>query len=71
MFFYLYLCTGLSLYPRVEKAELSFRPDDDDSFRTYTKAMKEFLDSYDTEKQTDMMMFEDCGGTRLHMFSVT
>ncbi len=29
--------------------------------------MKEFLDSYDMEKQGDMMTFENCGGTRLHI----
>uniref|UniRef100_A0A8C1MUT0 Sodium/potassium-transporting ATPase subunit beta n=1 Tax=Cyprinus carpio TaxID=7962 RepID=A0A8C1MUT0_CYPCA len=56
---------GLSHYPRSDKAELIISPEDDDTYRTYVKAMKEFLDSYDMEKQKDLMKFEDCGGTKL------
>ncbi|XP_016129903.1 sodium/potassium-transporting ATPase subunit beta-233-like [Sinocyclocheilus grahami] len=52
---------GLTHYPRSDKAELIINPEDDDTYRTYIKAMKEFLESYDTEKQGDLMTFEDCG----------
>lgn len=64
----IYLCTGLSHFPRSDKAELIFSPDDVETFLKYTKVMKDFLVPYDLENQRDQMKFEDCGGTRLHIF---
>uniref|UniRef100_A0A8C1LD79 ATPase Na+/K+ transporting subunit beta 1b n=1 Tax=Cyprinus carpio TaxID=7962 RepID=A0A8C1LD79_CYPCA len=58
---------GLTHYPRSDKAELIINPEDDDTYRTYTKAMKDFLVSYDIENQGDQMKFEACGGIRLHI----
>ncbi|KTG33840.1 hypothetical protein cypCar_00016729 [Cyprinus carpio] len=52
---------GLTHYPRSDKAELIINPEDDDTYRTYTKAMKDFLVSYDIENQGDQMKFEACG----------
>ncbi|XP_050967422.1 sodium/potassium-transporting ATPase subunit beta-1b [Labeo rohita] len=52
---------GLTHYPHSDKAELIINPEDDDTYRSYTKAMKDFLERYDMEKQGDMMTFEDCG----------
>uniref|UniRef100_A0A1A8GHX1 Sodium/potassium-transporting ATPase subunit beta n=1 Tax=Nothobranchius korthausae TaxID=1143690 RepID=A0A1A8GHX1_9TELE len=52
---------GLSHTPRTEKAEVSFRPKDFETYLPYTKALKEFLSQYDEEKQRDQMKFEDCG----------
>ncbi|KAF7207058.1 sodium/potassium-transporting ATPase subunit beta-233 [Nothobranchius furzeri] len=52
---------GLSHTPRTEKAEVSFRSKDFETYLPYTKALKEFLSQYDEEKQRDQMKFEDCG----------
>ncbi|XP_065110415.1 sodium/potassium-transporting ATPase subunit beta-1b [Paramisgurnus dabryanus] len=52
---------GLAHYPRSDKAELIFSPDDVETYLKYTKSMREFLAAYDPEKQQDQMKFEDCG----------
>uniref|UniRef100_A0A1A8MPX1 Sodium/potassium-transporting ATPase subunit beta n=1 Tax=Nothobranchius pienaari TaxID=704102 RepID=A0A1A8MPX1_9TELE len=52
---------GLSHTPRTEKAEVSFKSKDFETYLPYTKALKEFLSQYDEEKQRDQMKFEDCG----------
>uniref|UniRef100_A0A1A8C0C3 Sodium/potassium-transporting ATPase subunit beta n=1 Tax=Nothobranchius kadleci TaxID=1051664 RepID=A0A1A8C0C3_NOTKA len=52
---------GLSHTPRTEKAEVSFRSKDFETYLPFTKALKEFLSQYDEEKQRDQMKFEDCG----------
>ncbi|XP_072540249.1 sodium/potassium-transporting ATPase subunit beta-1a [Salminus brasiliensis] len=52
---------GLSHTPRSDKAEISFSMSDDESYRAYTKNMKELLDAYSDDKQTDELQFEDCG----------
>uniref|UniRef100_A0A3B1IE03 Sodium/potassium-transporting ATPase subunit beta n=1 Tax=Astyanax mexicanus TaxID=7994 RepID=A0A3B1IE03_ASTMX len=52
---------GLSHTPRSEKAEISYSLSDDDTYRFLTKAMKELLEPYSEEKQTDENQFEDCG----------
>lgn len=68
VFLFMYLCTGLSHFPRSDKAELIFSLDDVETYLKYTKVMKDFLAPYDIEKQRDQMKFEDCGGIRLHIF---
>lgn len=52
---------GLSHTPRSEKAEISFTASDDETYRLFTKAMRDLLEPYSEEKQTDDTQFEDCG----------
>uniref|UniRef100_A0A3Q4ATN0 Sodium/potassium-transporting ATPase subunit beta n=1 Tax=Mola mola TaxID=94237 RepID=A0A3Q4ATN0_MOLML len=53
---------GLSHTPRSDKAEVTFNPNDVESYLPYTKALMDILAKYDEETQNDLMMFEDCGG---------
>nr|ADO28124.1 sodium/potassium-transporting ATPase subunit beta-233 [Ictalurus furcatus] len=52
---------GLSHTPRSDKSEISYILSEEDSYRDYTKAMKELLEPYKDEKQVDDMKYEDCG----------
>ncbi|XP_017553571.1 sodium/potassium-transporting ATPase subunit beta-1a [Pygocentrus nattereri] len=54
---------GLSHTPRSEKAEISFSKQDDNSFDPYIRNLRELLEPYKDEKQTDIQKFEDCGAT--------
>lgn len=54
--------TGLTHTPRSEKAEVTFNPNDVESYLPYTKALNDILAKYDEETQKDLMMYEDCGG---------
>ncbi|XP_036426216.1 sodium/potassium-transporting ATPase subunit beta-1a [Colossoma macropomum] len=51
---------GLSHTPRSDKAEISFSLSDEDSYRAYVKTIKELLEPYNEEKQTDITKYEDC-----------
>lgn len=55
---------GLTHTPRSEKSEVTFSPKDFETYLPYTRAMKEFLEKYDDEHQTDQRLFDDCGGRR-------
>lgn len=55
--------SGLSYTPRAEKGELSYSIGNEDSYRPFTKAMRELLEPYKEQMQTDDMKYEDCGGT--------
>lgn len=52
---------GLSHTPRSDKAELAFNLNDEETYLTYIKSMRDFLVTYDEEKQSDPTKFEDCG----------
>ncbi|XP_071373660.1 sodium/potassium-transporting ATPase subunit beta-1a [Centroberyx affinis] len=52
---------GLSHTPRSEKSEIAFNVKDETTYLKYTKSMKELLEKYDEERQTDVMQYEDCG----------
>ncbi|XP_027002743.1 sodium/potassium-transporting ATPase subunit beta-1a [Tachysurus fulvidraco] len=52
---------GLSHTPRSDKSEISFSMQDEDTYRVYVKEMKDLLEAYKDEKQTDERNFEDCG----------
>ncbi|XP_062853326.1 sodium/potassium-transporting ATPase subunit beta-1a [Trichomycterus rosablanca] len=52
---------GLSHTPRSEKSEISFNTAEEDTYRTYTKDMKNLLEPYKDESQTDDTKFENCG----------
>ncbi|KAI4892012.1 hypothetical protein NFI96_034217 [Prochilodus magdalenae] len=52
---------GLSHTPRSEKAEISFTINDGDTYGHYIKTMKELLEPYGEDKQSDDMKYEDCG----------
>ncbi|TWW64261.1 sodium/potassium-transporting ATPase subunit beta-1b [Takifugu flavidus] len=52
---------GLSHTPKSDKAEMSYNPDELETYLPYTKALREFLTKYDEEAQMDPMKFEDCG----------
>lgn len=52
---------GLSHTPRSDKSEMSFSLNDVETYLPYTKALRDFLNSYDDEKQRDQMKYEDCG----------
>ncbi|XP_068612365.1 sodium/potassium-transporting ATPase subunit beta-233-like [Brachionichthys hirsutus] len=52
---------GLSHTPRSDKGELTFHLDKDESYASYTKALRDFLSAYDDKNQTDKRNFEDCG----------
>lgn len=52
---------GLSHTPRSDKSEISFNLQDDETYRSYIKTMKELLEPYADEKQIDDTKFEDCG----------
>ncbi|KAG7257997.1 hypothetical protein CRUP_004665, partial [Coryphaenoides rupestris] len=51
----------LSHTPRSEKTELYFSPKDSDTYRHYTRDLRELMAKYDEENQRDQMLFEDCG----------
>ncbi|KAK1876419.1 Sodium/potassium-transporting ATPase subunit beta-233 [Dissostichus eleginoides] len=53
---------GLSHTPRSDKAEVAFNMNDQETYMSYTKALKDFMTKYDEQWQTDKMKFEDCGG---------
>lgn len=57
------LSSGLSHTPRSDKSEISYILGEEDSYRDYTKAMKELLEPYKDEKQVDDSKYDDCGGT--------
>lgn len=57
-----YFQTGLSHFPRSEKAEIYFSLSDAGSYDTYTKSIHKFLELYQEENQLDLMNYEDCGG---------
>ncbi|KAK2858120.1 hypothetical protein Q7C36_006039 [Tachysurus vachellii] len=52
---------GLSHTPRSDKSEISFTMQDEDTYRLYVKEMKELLEPYKDDLQTDERNFEDCG----------
>lgn len=52
---------GLSHFPRSDKSEIAINLDDEVSFLSYVKAMRDFLTPYDLEKQRDPMQFDNCG----------
>ncbi|XP_003977640.2 sodium/potassium-transporting ATPase subunit beta-1b [Takifugu rubripes] len=52
---------GLSHTPKSDKTEMSYNPDEFETYLPYTKALREFLSKYDEEAQMDPMKFEDCG----------
>ncbi|KAL2088019.1 hypothetical protein ACEWY4_016847 [Coilia grayii] len=52
---------GLTHSPRSDKAELAFNLNDAETYFKYTRAMKEFLEPYNEDKQRDQMQYEDCG----------
>ncbi|KAK6320719.1 hypothetical protein J4Q44_G00098260 [Coregonus suidteri] len=52
---------GLSHTPRSEKFEISYDINDVETYQKYTKSIKEFLEMYNEEKQSDQMKYEDCG----------
>lgn len=54
--------TGLSHFPRSEKAEIYFSLSDATSYKTYTDSIKTFLEVYHEDNQLDQMKYEDCGG---------
>uniref|UniRef100_A0A4W5KHY8 ATPase Na+/K+ transporting subunit beta 1 n=1 Tax=Hucho hucho TaxID=62062 RepID=A0A4W5KHY8_9TELE len=53
---------GLSHTPRSEKFEISYNINDVETYLKYTKSIKDFLEMYDDERQTDQIKYEDCGG---------
>ncbi|NP_001134069.1 sodium/potassium-transporting ATPase subunit beta-1a [Salmo salar] len=52
---------GLSHTPRSEKFEISYNINDVETYLKYTKSIKDFLEMYDEERQTDQNKYEDCG----------
>uniref|UniRef100_A0A4W5K6X9 ATPase Na+/K+ transporting subunit beta 1 n=1 Tax=Hucho hucho TaxID=62062 RepID=A0A4W5K6X9_9TELE len=52
---------GLSHTPRSEKFEISYNINDVETYLKYTKSIKDFLEMYDDERQTDQIKYEDCG----------
>lgn len=54
--------TGLSHFPRSEKAEIYFSLSDAGSYHPYTESIKKFLELYEDDKQLDQLKYEDCGG---------
>lgn len=52
---------GLSHTPRSEKFEISYNVNDVETYLKYTKSIKDFLEMYDEERQTDQNKYEDCG----------
>ncbi|KAL6458184.1 hypothetical protein MHYP_G00334140 [Metynnis hypsauchen] len=54
---------GLSHTPRSDKAEISFNPNDEKSYRTYVDHIQDLLGPYSDGNQTDITKYEDCGET--------
>ncbi|MBN3314479.1 AT233 ATPase, partial [Atractosteus spatula] len=54
---------GLTHTPRLTKTEISFNPNEDDSYRDYRIAMNNILKQYEEKSQMDDMKFENCGET--------
>ncbi|XP_029564192.1 sodium/potassium-transporting ATPase subunit beta-233 [Salmo trutta] len=52
---------GLSHTPRSEKFEISYNINDVETYQKYTTSIKNFLEMYDEERQTDQNKYEDCG----------
>ncbi|XP_028835791.1 sodium/potassium-transporting ATPase subunit beta-1b [Denticeps clupeoides] len=52
---------GLTHSPKADKAELSFNMNEVETYLTFTKRMRDFLEAYNEERQKDQMQFEDCG----------
>ncbi|KAF5894653.1 sodium/potassium-transporting ATPase subunit beta-1, partial [Clarias magur] len=50
---------GLSHTPRSDKGEISYSMQEDETYRPFVKAIKEILEPYKDDKQTDEN-FEDC-----------
>lgn len=57
---------GLSHTPKADKGEISFNPDELETYLSLTKGLRDFLNKYDEEAQMDPMKFEDCGGKFLY-----
>ncbi|KAK5609785.1 hypothetical protein CRENBAI_021086 [Crenichthys baileyi] len=51
---------GLTHTPH-EKSEVFFNTKEMETYLPYVKVLRDFLNQYDDEKQTDNMQFEDCG----------
>ncbi|KAK5907715.1 hypothetical protein CesoFtcFv8_005533 [Champsocephalus esox] len=54
---------GLSHTPRSVKSEIAYTKSNEDTYRKYTESMSAFLKTYELERQTDGLKFEDCGVT--------
>ncbi|XP_017281860.1 sodium/potassium-transporting ATPase subunit beta-1b [Kryptolebias marmoratus] len=52
---------GLTHAPVLDKGEVTFHPNELESYLPFTKAMREFMSKYDDDNQKDSMKFEDCG----------
>ncbi|XP_053723643.1 sodium/potassium-transporting ATPase subunit beta-1a [Synchiropus splendidus] len=52
---------GLSHTPRSEKAEISFKKSDPNTYDKYTKSMNKLLEPYNDIAQADDSKYEDCG----------
>ncbi|XP_027864404.1 sodium/potassium-transporting ATPase subunit beta-1-like [Xiphophorus couchianus] len=55
--------SGLSFSPYAHNLEIIYKTDDPSSYEVYVKSLKEFIEQYNDEKQTDNMKYEDCGTT--------
>ncbi|KAI4797823.1 hypothetical protein KUCAC02_024827 [Chaenocephalus aceratus] len=54
---------GLSHTPRSVKSEIAYTKSNEETYRKYTESMAAFLKTYELERQTDGLNFEDCGVT--------
>lgn len=52
---------GLTQIPQSQKTEISFRPNDPQSYESYVVSIVRFLEKYKDLAQKDDMIFEDCG----------
>ncbi|XP_067402221.1 sodium/potassium-transporting ATPase subunit beta-1 [Emydura macquarii macquarii] len=51
---------GLTLVPQVLKTEITFSTSDPQTYNMYVEGLNKFLRSYDSDQQTDDMVFENC-----------
>ncbi|XP_072504810.1 sodium/potassium-transporting ATPase subunit beta-1 [Notamacropus eugenii] len=52
---------GLTQVPQIQKTEISFRPNEAQTFSPYVVSLNRFLDKYTEVAQKDELEFEDCG----------
>ncbi|XP_027864406.1 sodium/potassium-transporting ATPase subunit beta-1-like [Xiphophorus couchianus] len=55
--------SGLSFSPYAHNFDIIYKTDNPSSYEVYVKNLKEFIEQYNDEKQTDDMKYEDCGTT--------